>query len=402
MSSNERQRKTKASPRSKINSTTMYALGMIYAKGNIQFDRNKNCKLIFEIKYRKPSVSSERSDNISRNNVVQTNQNNDSVSQSVYNEFVKLRNNFKKEFDIPVELDLLPENRASWNKKSMTLVTESMSVNDSNLLELFDTDIIDKSTLQHVPNYLFDTSNTSLALVKSFLSGAADACGIPPDPNTSAFGTGDKNQPRLDLDISRDRWYVAVEICRLFQRRLGIPVSYINFGHPSVRGPWTHKQNHQLRIFLYFINETKYHSFNFSLEHKKKALEKMKAAAKKSDLDAPVNQHKFPDNPRGKKPKRVPLTINKYPFNDPDMPEELHNKHFGTFVLRYDENGDPLSSLKLTDDFGTVEKEKKLFTEPKPPKKSSKGIRSDAANLQIYTILMKKSYPIGPSYNYND
>ena len=74
VASKERQRKTKAAPRSTINSTTMDALGMIYVKGNILFDRTrKNCQLKFEIRYKKPTVSSERSDNKSKNKNDQTN-----------------------------------------------------------------------------------------------------------------------------------------------------------------------------------------------------------------------------------------------------------------------------------------------------------------------------------------
>ena len=46
----------------------MYALGMLYGKGDIIFDKKKGkCTLRFGIRYKRPKVAAKRSDNLKKN-----------------------------------------------------------------------------------------------------------------------------------------------------------------------------------------------------------------------------------------------------------------------------------------------------------------------------------------------
>ena len=74
--------------------------------------------------------------------------------------------------------------------------------------------------------------------------------------------------------------------------------------------------------------------------------------------------------PRGRQPKRIPLTIKKRPFNDPDIPEPLQNLHFGSFatgrkkIKPKEAKGKTINKYKFTkktDEYSTYEKEKNLF-----------------------------------------
>ena len=373
----------------------MYALGMLFAKGDIIFlKKQRKCKLRFGIKYKRPQVASKRSDNLKKNTASETLSK--SISLSVFNEFLKLKSKLTEELGVNVELDLIPDELESWDTKTIFLETAELETNSPIILKLFNTTSrINPSILQHIPNYLFDESKTTKSDVVGFLQGVADASGLPPSTTTSYLGTGSDKSPRLQFELVHDRWYVPVEICRLFQRRLGIPVQGINWGHPSIRGVFTWKtQNHQFRIFAV---DSIFGGFTFQLDHKKDslaALLKETKALKKSKRKKEVKF--YPDSSR--KPKKLPLTIKKKPFNDPDIPEPLQNLHFGSFatgrkkIKKYNK----YKFTKKTDAYSTYEEEKKLF------KQRKKGVKSDAAALQIYNTLKQNSYPLGPNTGYND
>ena len=395
MASEKRPRPTQPRSTPTINPTSMYALGMLYGKGDIIFDKKKGkCTLRFGIRYKRPKVAAKRSDNLKKNTTAE--KHSESVSYAVFNEFTQLRKKLKTTLDVNVDLDFLPQQIDEWDTKTIFLNTAKLDTNSPIVLELFDTTSrIDPSILQHVPNYLFDKSKTTKADVVGFLQGVADASGLPPSTTTSYKSTGKDASPRLQFELVHDRWYIPVEICRLFQRRLEIPVQGINWGHPSIRGVFTWRtQNHQFRIFAADILAG---GFNFQLKFKKNSLAELLKETSTSGSKKPEKKKIFyPDAAR--QAKRLPLTIKKKPFNDPDIPEVLQNLHFGSFATRRMKlkKVNKYKFTKKTDAYSTYEKEKKLF------KQHKKGIKSDAAALQIYNKLKQKSFPLGPNTGYND
>jgi len=306
----------------------MYALGMLYAKGDIIFHKKqRKCTLRFGIKYKRPNVAAKRSDNLKKNTTAE--KNSESVSYAVFNDFTRLQKQLEKELDVKIDLDFLPENIKEWDTKIISLETSELDTDSPIILELFDTTSrIDPSILQHVPNYLFDESKTTKLDVSGFLQGVADASGLPPSTTTSYMTTTKDAKPRLQFELVHDRWYIPVEICRLFQRRVEIPVQGINWGHPSVRGVVTWRtQNHQFRIFAADILAG---GFNFQLKFKKDSLAELLKETSTSGSKKPEKKKTF--YPRGRQPKRLPLTIKKKPFNDLDIPKPLQNLLFGSFA----------------------------------------------------------------------
>ena len=388
MVSKKRARPTTSRPIPVINSTSMYALGMLYGKGNIIFhEAGKKCELRFGIQFKRPTVDSKRPDNLKP--TTSDEKKSVTITQSVFNEFIILQQKFSTSLGVKVSLELLPDIDGSWKSKTIFLKTEKLATDSSIILQLFETNQrIDSSILQHVPNYLF---NAPKANVEGFLQGIADSSGLPPSTTTSLQGIDPDKSPRLQFELVHDRSNVPIEICRLFQRRLGIPIQGINWGHPSIRGVNTWKtQNHQFRIFA---SDVLAKNFNFRLKHKKESLSKLIQETTSSSN----NERKFyPDGTRG--PKKLPLTIRKRPFNDPDLPEVLQNLHFGSFGIKRKklENANKYKFTQITDEYTTYEKEQKLFREKK------KGVKADAAAFQIYEKLKQKSYPLGPNSDYND
>lgn len=299
-------------------SDEMYMVGMLYGKGDIMINETGNeCEFTFKIKYRRPTVDALRSDNI--NVPPYRFPSGESIEVAVFNEFNVLRRSFQNILGVSVDLrPITPRGRRisnGWEMKQMTLQTSRMRTRYAVLLRLFDTDQITHDTIQHIPPYLFD-KKLSPNLVLSFIQGFCDACGLPPSEVSGEFGgTG---RQRVQLESNWNRWYIPVEVCRLFQTRLNMPVNMINWGHPLIRGQKSYRsQNHQMRVWLDTIDRN-----IFRLSFKNDAFESLIERTMSGD----VPETTFC-------PQQVKHTefyiynCNKHNENDLDLPKELRNIH---------------------------------------------------------------------------
>ena len=324
-----------------INPNSLYALGMLYGKGDIFFNDVNLCKLRFGIKYRRPNIASLRSDNLRRDTKAE--KLSPSVAQGVFNEFADLSRIFESSFGVQIRLEPLPTDVNSWNKKLITLESGAINTSSKILKELFNQPKINSSTLQHVPTYLFNKTMSS-EFVKAFLQGVCDSAGLPPSEATSLYGGS--GIPRVQIELEWRRWYVPIEICRLFQRRLEIPIQMINWGHPNTRGQNSYRgQNHQFRIYAQYFKKLNFR-MKFKKQELKNLLDRISLRTDRDDF--------YPDSAI-RKAKNPPHKCILHNENDKDLPDELNNLH---------------------------------FTNP--------------AAYQIYNILKKKSYPLEHENNIND
>lgn len=234
-----------------LNSNSAYMLGMLYGKGQILISEDDNyCVLEFQMKYRRPTVNALRRDNI---NVVNVPQSVEPIEVAVFHEFQDLQRSFEHILGVPITMRI-PSGRQNgdWKMKTLKLTSESISTTNRNLRELFDVDRIDNQTLQHIPSYFFD-DNISNQLVLSFVQGFCDSCALPPS-EVSGY-RGGQGEQRLQVEPNWRRWYIPIELTKLFQGKLNIPVAMINFGHPQTRGINSYRgQNHQFRVYIRQIN----------------------------------------------------------------------------------------------------------------------------------------------------
>lgn len=102
-----------------------------------------------------------------------------------------------------------------------------------------------------VPPSLY-SSDTSAQ--EEFIRGVADACGFI-RPSNHYFG-----QHRVYFQVPNQNWLVPVQLCRLLQEKLRVPVQTIQWGHPNTREPrkvqvstnytgWA--REHQIKIFAH-------------------------------------------------------------------------------------------------------------------------------------------------------
>lgn len=292
-----------------------YAIGMLFGKGDILFSTTRDlCNLQFGIRFRRPTVHALRRDNIS---VPTTGGGTISIQRSVFNEFRYLEQRFTRVFGVRISLQPLPPERSTWERKGIFLRSDDLSIRAGRLQDLFGVSEVTRDTLQHIPTELLDPSKP-LNIIKAFLQGITDSCGLPPSEVSSAYSGG--GTPRLQIELEWRRWYIPVEVCRLFQERLGISVNMINYGHPLIRGINSYRgQNHQFRIYLDQpgIDRTIFR-LNFKQQAFKTLLNRLNIRIQRRELC-----------PSGKRfATKLPIHCRRHNENDRDLPTQLRNIHF--------------------------------------------------------------------------
>lgn len=114
-----------------------------------------------------------------------------------------------------------------------------------------------------IPEPIFETTDENK---KEFLRGLGDVTAYVRKSNNDQVG-----KHRVYIEISNRNWYLPPQICELLQS-LNIPMQYIGYGHPNIRGgngtSWA--KEHQLKIYAEdFI------SIGFYITHKDEALNEL-------------------------------------------------------------------------------------------------------------------------------
>jgi hypothetical protein len=109
-----------------------------------------------------------------------------------------------------------------------------------------------------VPAVMFDESVTTDVRLE-FIRGYADVAGNIRRANRYADGRN-----RVRLDVLNDNWRLPVQLCRLLQLYLDVPVQNIIWGHPNLNRGF---REHQINIFV-----TPFEKIGFSFEHKQQVL----------------------------------------------------------------------------------------------------------------------------------
>ncbi|MBM4465995.1 MAG: hypothetical protein FJ014_10670 [Chloroflexi bacterium] len=119
-----------------------------------------------------------------------------------------------------------------------------------------------------VPDFVFDLPREHKI---EFTRGFADAAGYVRRAQYYTDG-----RMFIFFQIRQSDWFLPPQICRLFQLELGIPVSFIIWGHPNIRDPharapsgsWA--KEHQLKVFCDAFEEV-----GFYLPYKQQAFQEL-------------------------------------------------------------------------------------------------------------------------------
>lgn len=164
-----------------------------------------------------------------------------------------------------------------------------------------------------VPAVISDT-NTPVDYVREFLRGFADVAGNVRPANRYVDG---RNRVRLDVLNYKNNWQLPVQLCRLLQERLEVPVQLITWGHPNMGRDF---REHQLNIFA-----VPFLKIGFTFRHKQKVLEELAAQDERNfsqRIYLPCPGERRLSSPKPRDDKENDATR---------LPPELVGKHFDSY-----------------------------------------------------------------------
>jgi hypothetical protein len=151
---------------------------------------------------------------------------------------------------------------------------------------------------------------------REFMRGVADTCASP-SPKDNYMNVAH----RIVLQIQFGNWKLPIQLCRLLQTKLEVPVQNILWGHPNLRSPggghgWAKET--RLRIFA-----EKFLPIGFYFDHKQRILEQLAGWNQKRS-----NQITKPCNPLIKRIRRGGKKPRHPDESDSRLPLEIRGRHF--------------------------------------------------------------------------
>jgi len=153
-----------------------------------------------------------------------------------------------------------------------------------------------------------------------FMRGVADAGGFIRDSN-NYMGL----KRRVYIEVNNRNWVLPIELCKILQQDLRVPVQLIQWGHPNTRTPGVQSgrswaKEHQVKLFAEHFSKVGLYT-----DYKQKILDEFATADK--DLDQTLPPFCNP-NPRvrrlQKKPKHRDESSNY-------LPARIRRKHFDAY-----------------------------------------------------------------------
>lgn len=153
-----------------------------------------------------------------------------------------------------------------------------------------------------------------------FMRGVADAGGFIRDSN-NYMGL----KRRVYIEVNNRNWVVPIELCRLLQQGLGVPVQLIQWGHPNTRTPGVSDvrswgKEHQVKVFAEHFAKV-----GFYIDYKQQILEEFIEADKKLKGNLPPLCNPNPEVRRLSKKPKHPHESSKC------LPSSIRGQHFDSY-----------------------------------------------------------------------
>lgn len=226
-----------------ITENQSYFLGLMYSKGDI-FVIGDKIKFKINIKFRRPDDEALRSDNVYTPKIIHAD-GKEKLGSKFSNDLFMVKTLLTNEFGVNFNLLFDTSAGSSWNKKIISIISDSVDDTDFRFTSLFCVDKVTPDVLHKFPFSLEIEKSKPLSL--AFIQGVCDASSLV--PNEASSQNGGDGAPRIQIEPSQDRWELCIGLCMAFQIGLSIRVNNINWGHPQIRTKWK-GQNHQFRVSL--------------------------------------------------------------------------------------------------------------------------------------------------------
>ncbi|MHB8755247.1 MAG: hypothetical protein ACYC92_09875 [Candidatus Acidiferrales bacterium] len=170
-----------------------------------------------------------------------------------------------------------------------------------------------------VPAIIYETPED---IQLEYARGFADASATPSSSDYEQYGNSPRSH-RIVLQVNHQNWLLPIQICRLLQVHLKVPVQHILWGHPNLRDSgnkgksW--EKEHRIRVFAEGFLPVGFH-FPF----KQRILESMAEINRNQD-HGPIHECNPLARHRTKKKAKHRGERSK------DLPEALRGKHFNAY-----------------------------------------------------------------------
>jgi len=277
-----------------VDSDVAYLLGMIVARGS--FHRDGDIKrLVIQFPYRHDAMTLVPGSKISIDRETALRLGLESIRTRV-TELLEVNLTVERKTHEVSLYAIFPRETIGW--RNLRLITSDKS----NYLEF------------GVPEIIFESDSD---IQKEFLRGIADtSC----EPSYADRDQGDRQ--RIVIQVQFGNWILPIQLCRLLQEKLGIPVSNILWGHPNLRAPhggsnWAKET--RIRIFA-----EAFESIGFYFDYKQKIFEEMVLFNQERRYSHPRTCNPKAKRLRGRKPRRCDE-------NSEKLPVLLRGKHFNSY-----------------------------------------------------------------------
>jgi len=265
-----------------------YLLGIVVARGTL-LERNNVREIIVEFPYQNLNVEFEDTDG----------PRSIEVPQSIELGLGRIRERLLDLLDCDIRIELLD------NSRQLILVMHRRTMAWRNILLHLENKTDFRS--MNVPEMLFHPDVTT-DIRMEFVRGYADVAGNIRRANRYRDGRN-----RVRLDVLNDNWRLPVQLCRLLQVHLGVPVQNITWGHPNLGRGF---REHQINIFV-----TPFQKIGFTFPHKQQVLDSFV----EQDVSEPEDYSPCPGRRRRRGPKSTD------PNEQSERLPEPVRKHFDAY-----------------------------------------------------------------------
>lgn len=164
-----------------------------------------------------------------------------------------------------------------------------------------------------LPEIVYDLDREiQVELMRGFADGSSE-----PSPADRYRG----GRHRVVLQVQFGNWKIPVQLCRLLQTKLKIPVSHILWGHPNLRGAQGWAKETRIRIYAEDFEPVGYY-----FRYKQEAFEELV----RLNRAAGASKGK-PCNPKAKKLSRKAKKSKHAAEKDSRLPPEIRGRHFDAY-----------------------------------------------------------------------
>jgi len=165
-----------------------------------------------------------------------------------------------------------------------------------------------------VPEIIFDSGPD---IQREFMRGIADTSCEP------SYADRDQTErQRIVIQVQFGNWKVPIQLCRLLQENLGVPVTNVLWGHPNLRTPsggrgWAKET--RIRVYA-----EAFEPIGFYFEYKQRIFEEMVRFNRERGYAQPKFCNPKTKKLRGRKPHHEDES-------DERLPESLRGRHFNSY-----------------------------------------------------------------------